>query len=123
MRYWPKRRFERILLWVAIVFVVYSVGTWLGVPALVRYIAQNQVAAALERRVSVGKVTFNPYKLRFNVLNLHIRGREPSEPFVDIARVDLRLSWTSIYRLALVVKEITVDGPSIHLVRTGPRTF
>jgi hypothetical protein len=123
MRIWPKARSSRVVLWMAISFVLYSVGTYFGVPALSRYVARNQVSIALHRQVSIGKVSFNPYKLRLLIANLRVAEHDGSGTFVDIGRIKLRLSWTSLYRLALVVKAITVDHPSIHVVRTAPQTF
>ena len=123
MRIWPKTRTSRILLWIAIVFVVYSGVTYSGVPALFRYVAGNQASAALHRRVTVGQVSFNPYKLRLIVSDLRVTEHGAPGAFVDIPRLNLRLSWTSVYRLALVVKEVTVERPAVHLVRTAPQTF
>ena len=123
MRIWPKARSSRVVLWMAISFVVYSVGTYFGVPALLRYVARNQATFALHRQVSLGKVSFNPYKLRLSIANLRVDEHDGSGTFVDIGRIKLRLSWTSLYRLALVVKAISVDHPQIHVVRTAPQTF
>src|SRR5215470_11269145 len=103
MRMWPKKWTWRILLWVVIVFSAYSIGTYFGVPVLFRYVARNQASAALHRQVTVGRVTFHPYKLRLVVNKLRISERDANGDFVYIGRVILRLSWTSFYRFAVVL--------------------
>jgi Domain of Unknown Function (DUF748) len=123
IKLWPKRRIAQIALVAGLIFSAYSLGGYFGIPALVRYVAQHQVATSLNRRVVVGPASFNPYKLRLIVNDLHIADRDTAKPFVDIARINLRLSWTSFYRLALVVKDITVDHPSIRVARVAPQKF
>jgi len=123
MRIWLGTRTFRILLWIAIVFVVYSVGTYFGVPALFRYVARSRVSAALHRQVTVGQVKFNPYNLRLIVNDLRVGERGGHGVLAKIVRLNLRLSSTSLYPLAAVVNEVTVERPTFHLIRTAPQSF
>src|SRR5947209_6891724 len=107
MRIWPRTWIWRIPLWIAILFVVYSLGTLFGVPALFRYIARTQASAALHRQLVVGRVTFHPYKLRLVANKLRISERDANGEFVYIGRVIVRLSWTSFYRFAVVAKRLS----------------
>ena len=122
MRLWPQTRLWRILFSLALAFLVYSAGTYLGVPPLIRYVARNQ-GRILHRQITTGVVTFNPYKLRLIVDDVQMDGRDAAQPFIAIAQVNLRLSWSSLWRRALVVKQLAVERPSIHAVRLGPTTF
>jgi hypothetical protein len=123
MRIWPKTRTWRILSWIVLVFIAYSIGTYFGVPALFRYVARNQASAALHRRVTVGRVTFHPYKLRLVANKLRISERDTNGDFVYIGRVVLRLSWSSLYRFAVVLKRLSIEHPSVYLIRYEPQTF
>src|SRR5713101_6345317 len=123
MKIWPKTWLTRILSALVFVFLAYSAAAYFGVPAVIRHLAQNQTAAALHRQITVGDIRFNPYRLRLVIADLSVAGRDGSQHFIDIGRVNLRLSWTSLSHLALVVKELTVERPSIRVVRLGPRTF
>ena len=123
MAIWPKAWTSRTLLWIATVFVVYSAGTHFGAPPLLRYILTKQANIALHRPVSVGEITFNPYRLRLIAVDLRVGERSEPSDFFAIGRLNLRLSWTSLFRLALVVKEVTIDHVSLHLTRITPETF
>ncbi len=46
-----------------------------------------------------------------------------SQPFVDVGHLRVRAGWSSLFRLAPVVKEVTVTTPAIHVVRTGEQRF
>src|SRR5437588_9714954 len=122
MRLWPQTRLWQILIGLALAFFVYSAGTYLGVPLLIRYVARNQ-GRVLHRQITTGVVTFNPYKLRLIVADVGMAARDSSQPFIAIAQVNVRLSWSSLWRRALVVKQLVIDRPSIHAVREGPSTF
>jgi len=120
---WPKTWLTRTPAALAFIFCAYGATGYVGAPALIRYMAQNQAAAALNRQVTVGAISFNPYRLRLVITDLHISGRNRSQHFIDIRRIKLRLSWTSLPHLALVAKELTVERPTIRVMRLGPSTF
>ncbi len=71
----------------------------------------------------MAKVRFNPYRLRLSIKKLHIGDRDTSDPFVDIRHILLRVSWSSLFRLAPVVSEVAVDHPAFHIVRTDEQRF
>src|SRR5262245_29384298 len=96
---------------------------FVAVPLLLRHIMTGQVAAALNRPVRVGDIGFNPYTLTVELDKLQIGERGTSEPFIDVDRLWIRVSWVSLWRLALVVKELHIERPSMHLVRTADQRF
>jgi hypothetical protein len=90
---------------------------------LLRYLVRNQAAAALHRPVTVGDINFNPYTLRLAMADLHVGGSSDARQFIDISLTKLRLSWSSLSHLALVIKELTIERPSIQVARLAPKTF
>ncbi|HEX9871096.1 MAG TPA: DUF748 domain-containing protein, partial [Candidatus Tectomicrobia bacterium] len=94
-----------------------------GVPLLLRHVMTGPIAAALNRPVRVGGIGVNPYTLTVDLDQLQIGERGTSQPFIDISHLRLKVSWASLYRLALVVKELRVERPAMHLVRTADQRF
>jgi uncharacterized protein involved in outer membrane biogenesis len=123
MTIWPNTKLSRILWVIALVVFVYTVAAYFGVPMTLRYLAKNKAAAALQRPVTVGEISFNPYTLRLSIASLRISGRDSPCHFIDIDHADLRLSWTSLFRRALVLKNLKLVRPAIHVTRVGPRAF
>lgn len=107
----------------AAVIVFFGIGTWLGVPPLVRSLATHQASEWMERPVTVGKISFSPYQLKLDVQQLHIGERGSDKSFVDIGELTVNLSWSSLFRLAAIVDSITVVKPEIHIVRTAEQRF
>ena len=108
---------------VAIVLLLFSLLGFIGVPLLAQYVVAGRIATSLHRPVSMKRVRFNPYTLRLDVKKLHIGDRDASERFIDIGRIQVRVSWSSLFRLAPVVREVAVDRPAIHIVRTAEQRF
>src|SRR5216684_822388 len=105
------------------VVALFGLEGFIGVPLLLRHIATGQLATALHRRVSVGKIRFNPYRLKLDLDQLHVGERDSPHPFVDLGHLHVKVSWTSLFRLAPVVLEVTIDRPAIHVVRIAEQRF
>src|SRR5262245_28945552 len=116
---WMRRTYTTI----AVLVVLFGLAGFIGVPLLAQYVVAGRLAASLHRPVSFERVRFNPYRLRLSIDKLHIGDRAASEPFVDIGRILVKVSWSSLFRLAPVVGQVTIDEPAIHIVRTAEQRF
>jgi uncharacterized protein involved in outer membrane biogenesis len=123
MTIWPKTRLSRALWAFALVVLVYSATAYFGVPMTLRYLARNEAAVALQRPVTLGEISFNPYTLRLSIAGLSISGSDGHGHFIEIDQAELRLSWTSLFRRALILNELKFKRPSIHVARVGSRRF
>ncbi len=119
----PRRWPRRLALTAAVIFVIYTIAGFFLTPYIVRRVLTGSVAASLHRAITVGPIAFNPYKLRLQLKDLHIADRDPQHPFVDLPRLVVRLSWSTLRRLAPVIGELDADGLAVHIARTGEQTF
>ncbi|MGH7839581.1 MAG: DUF748 domain-containing protein, partial [Candidatus Binataceae bacterium] len=118
-----RRWIRRVAITLLVVLTLYGLGGFLGVPYALRRVLTGQVAATLHRPVTVGAISFNPYRLRLELDQLHVGDRDPQQPFVDLAHLRVKVSWSSLLRLAPVVRQVTLTQPVFHLVRTGAQAF
>jgi hypothetical protein len=116
---WPRRVATTLI----VIVVLFGLFGFFGVPMILRHVLTTQVATSISRPVTVGRIAFNPYRLRLDLDQLHIADRDPQKPFVDLGHLRVKVSWTSLFRLAPVVKELTLDRPAFHIVRTGDQQF
>ena len=123
MAFGQTRRARRIGIAIVIVIFLYGVAGFFAVPPLLRHILTGPVAAQIKRPVTVGAISFNPYTLRLNVDRLHVGDTDPQKPFVDLGHLNVKVAWSSLFRLAPVVGQLSLDHPSIHIVRTAPQRF
>ncbi|WP_343659694.1 DUF748 domain-containing protein [Ralstonia sp.] len=117
------RRTKRTGIGVLIFLVVFGLLGAFGGPPLLRHLAQTQLSKVLERPVSVGKISINPYTLRLDVDQLHIAERDGKTPFVDVGHLHVNASWSSIFRRAPVIEELSIDAPHVRIVRTAEQRF
>jgi uncharacterized protein involved in outer membrane biogenesis len=121
---WRRLRWVRITALVLLAgFAIFTIGGFLGVPLLLHHLVTGSLSASLHRQASVGKIRFNPYKLRLSADALRINERGSQEPFAEIGQLRIKASWSSLYRLAPVIQEVTVDRPLLHAVRTPDQRF
>ncbi|MDY7506861.1 DUF748 domain-containing protein [Ralstonia wenshanensis] len=117
------RRTKRTAIGVLIFLVAFGLLGAFGGPPLLRHVAQTQLSKLLERPVSVGKISINPYTLRLDVDQLHIAERDGKTPFVDVGHLHVNASWSSIFRRAPVIEELSIEAPQVRIVRTAEQRF
>jgi len=136
----------RTRLWVrrlAIFIAGFGMVVFFGGPPLLRHFAEHQLSQIIMRPVSVRRIALNPYTLRLEVDQLRIGERTggvpdavqpgqaaaapgvptPAAAFIEITKVVVRPSWSSLFRLKPVIGELYIEAPLIHLVRTAPQRF
>src|SRR5580698_3367091 len=131
------RRTRRIVIGLLIAFIVIGLLGFFAAPPLIRYVAERQLSAQLDRPVSIGRIALNPYTLDFEMDRLRIgEASGPGAPhalpasssseaadFIDIERLIVRTSWSSLFRLAPIVDELKIDSPRFHIVRYDAQRF
>jgi hypothetical protein len=104
-------------------FAIFTLTGFFGVPWLLDHLARGLVAARLHRRVTVGTIWFNPYTLRFSADGLHVSEREGPADFAAVGQIRVKASWSSLYRLAPIIQELTIEAPVLNVVRYRSHAF
>jgi len=110
-------RARRIAVIAAVVLLVYALLGFLAAPPLLRNYLQNHSRAMLGRPLSLGQVHLNPFTLNLRIDKLHLPDADGKTPFVDIDRLTLNASWSSLFRLAPVLDELRLDQPRFAITR------
>ncbi len=124
------RRTRRIVIGLLLAVIVIGLLGFFAAPPLIRHIAEQQLAAQLDRPVSIQRIALNPYTLSFEADRVHI-GEAPanlgadakSNDFIDIERLIIDPSWSSLFRLAPIINELKIDSPRFHIVRLDAQRF
>ncbi len=117
------RRTRKIGITIIAIILLLGIATFFAVPAVLRNILTGRVATTIHRPITVGDIYFNLYTLRLKIDRLHVGNRAGNDPFVDLGSLNLRVGWSSLLHLAPVVREVTLESPSIHLVRESDGQF
>ncbi|WP_431824041.1 DUF748 domain-containing protein [Burkholderia sp. F1] len=117
------RRTRRIGLGVLIFLVLFGLLGFFAAPPLIRHIAEQQLSRQLDRPASIQRIALNPYSLYLEADGIHLGERGGQGDFIDIGKLVVRPSWTSLFRGAPIVNEVRLDAPRFHIVRYDAQRF
>ncbi|KWE87285.1 DUF748 domain-containing protein [Burkholderia territorii] len=117
------RRTRRIGLGVLIFLVLFGLLGFFAAPPLIRHIAEQQLSQQLGRPSTIQRIALNPYTLNLEADGVHVGERGGQGDFIDIGKLVVRPSWSSLFRGAPIVNEVRVDAPRFHVVRYDAQRF
>ena len=95
----------------------------MAVPLVVRHILENKAPITLKRNVAVERVRFNPFTLTARLYGLSVGARDDGKPFVDVQDLTVNLQAVSLFKGALVIKQLLVVQPRLHIQRVTANRF
>jgi uncharacterized protein involved in outer membrane biogenesis len=99
-------------------------GVALGsLPEMVRREAAARILAATGRPVSIEDVDLNLFTGRVAFKGFRIGEREASEAFLEFERLDARVAPLALAFRHLHLREISLTGPTVRVIRTGATQF
>ncbi len=114
---------DRPAIWILSVVVALLLFVILVLPGIIRSVAVEKIESATGRKASISRITLNPFTLTAGISGFHLAERSGGKEFVNFSSVSLRVSPASLTRKALIVSNVSVTRPYVHLVRTGPNTY
>ncbi|AOK50764.1 AsmA family protein [Burkholderia sp. MSMB617WGS] len=117
------RRAKRAGIGVLIFLAVFGLLGFFAAPPLIRHVAEQQLSQQLDRPATIARIAFNPYTLRLEADGVHVGERGGQGDFVDIGKLVVRASWSSLARLAPIVDEVRLDQPRLRIVRYDAQRF
>ncbi len=117
------RRTRRVITGLLIFLVLFGLLGFFAAPPLIRHIAEQQLSKQLDRPATIGRIALNPYTLKLEADRVHIGERGGAGDFVDISRLIVKPSWSSLFRGAPIIDEVQLDSPRFHIVRYDAQRF
>ena len=99
----------------AVAVALYAAAGYVGVPYATRTVVEKTASEMLGRTVTLKDVTFNPWTWVYEIKGLEIP--EPgSEPLLKLALLRIDASSQTLFKLAPVLDEVTIDGLQVNAV-------
>ena len=116
---------QKALAMTGSIFVLYLLFGFLLLPPLVRFVLEDKVAQALDRRIDVASIRFNPLTLTTDLTGLTVREKDGDAEFAGVDEIHANLELSSLPRLALVIRDVHLTAPRLHirLDREGRTNF
>jgi len=110
-------RHQKILIGIAVAFLLYSIaGFWL-MPAVLKNVLEKKLSESLQRTITIGTIQVNPYLFKIFVNNFLVKDLSDKNHFVAFDQLFIDLEAASLFKRALVIKTLTLTGPSLNLAR------
>ncbi|MFJ3056697.1 DUF748 domain-containing protein [Herbaspirillum sp. NPDC087042] len=105
------------LAWTVATLLALAAISWQALPYLVRKIAIEQTQEKIGRRLEIGALAFNPFRLALTASDITLFEADGKTPFFGAKSLLVNASSMSLLRLAPVVDEIKLTTPQLHVVR------
>lgn len=116
-------RLKKAFLWLISILALVTVIGFFVLPPIVKSVLTDKLSQTLERRVSIRDIAINPYLLSIKIQGFEIRERSGSESFVAFDEFDTSLDATSVFRRALILREVRLIKPYARIIRNADETY
>jgi hypothetical protein len=111
-------RSVKIGKWLGGFLLVFGLFGFFAAPPLLKSILLKQLSTELHRQVSIDGIDINPYGLSARVNGFSVKTEEGKE-VVGFDELFVNVSSASIFKLAVVVDEIRLQGPRLAVSRVA----
>jgi hypothetical protein len=114
-------RSRRIALWLIGIVAFVAIAGFVAAPPIVRWQAEKILTRELGRVTTIEKVAINPFAPSITVTGFNLRETDGAQPFVTFDELYVRVSYTSLLRLAPIIDAVRLTKPHARFVRTAER--
>ena len=107
----------------AIVLAVIAIVGFFIAPPVAKSILTDRLSELMRRPVSIGEIKINPFALRVRVRGVEIKEPSGKEKFLGFDELYVNLDGFSIFKRALIIKEIALTGPYLRIVRNADYSY
>ena len=111
--WWSPRR---VRFWVLVLLLLYTLGGFLLAPWVVKRELIAWIKAAYGLDASIQELRINPYVISAEATGVELQAPDGSR-FMALERLFANLQLRSLWRRALVFREVSLDKPYLNLVR------
>ena len=118
------RHRKTLLIWAAALLAVFALVGFFVVPPILKSVLATQLTSALHREVAIREVRFNPFALSATVRGLTVKEPKGSaDTFASFEELYVNLEAFSLFRRAVVAREVRLTKPFVHLVRRADESY
>jgi len=118
-----KDRSKKVLIGLAIAFVVYSLSGFFLVPYLIRTVGASKLSERLHRTATIESAYFNPYSFLVIIRGFKLNEPDGAETFVSFDTLSVNLQGRSLVKGGVTVKELTLEKPYLRVVHNTDLSY
>jgi uncharacterized protein involved in outer membrane biogenesis len=118
-----RSRVRKLLLWSAVVLLLYAIVGFFVVPPILKSVLSRQLSEKLHREATIQKIHMNPFTLTVDVQGFLLKDRTGGTPFISFDELFLDLEAVSVFKGGPVLREIRLTGPHAVIIRNEDLTY
>ncbi|HEX8956326.1 MAG TPA: DUF748 domain-containing protein, partial [Burkholderiaceae bacterium] len=118
-----KRIVRNSLITLVVLVLLYTMFGFFAVPRIVMSQAKDFAAQKLHRTLTMDKIEFNPYTLRATIRGFKLMEAQDAGTFAAFDALTVKMSWQSLFRLAPIVQQVSLQKPEVRLVREDAHRY
>jgi hypothetical protein len=116
-------RYQRLLTYTLVAYLIYAILLGLLVPYLVKSIAPEKASALVNRPVLLEDVSINPFTLKFEITGFEIQTPDQQE-FISLGRITLQANlWKSLFNGSINLETVEIDQAAVNIERLDETRF
>ena len=120
---WKPNRLQKIAIAAVVAVIVYTLSGFFLLPPLVKNLAEKKLSQALERQTTITRVKINPYLLTCAIDGFTIKNQAGKETWISCNHLFVNLQAVSLFKLAVVCKEIQLTDPYVKITRNEDLSY
>jgi len=112
-----RRRWWRLLIVGATALALSAIMGSFVAPRVLRQVTEQQLGRRLGRKVSIQRLRVNPFALSLSIDGLEVLEADGRTPFLSFRRLYANVELASLFRHAVVAREIRFESPRIRIER------
>ena len=116
-------RYQRLLSYALVAYLIYALLLGLLAPYLAKSIAPEKISALLGRPVQLQDVSINPFTLKFEIKGFEIKTQDQQD-FTGIGRLTLQINlWKSLFNGSINIETIEIDQAFANIEKSADNQF
>jgi len=114
---------RKVIIGAAVLFLCILLFASFILPGIIRNVAVERIEGATGRKTSIAKVSINPLTLSARVNGFRLADKDNTATFVSFSSARVSFSPASLVKRAIIVSDLDIVSPYLHLVRTAANTY
>ncbi|NIA18977.1 MAG: DUF748 domain-containing protein, partial [Xanthomonadaceae bacterium] len=120
---WRPNRLQKIAIVAILAVILYTLCGFFLLPPLVKNLAEKKLGEALHRQTVIDQVKINPYLLTCTIDGFTINNQASNEAWISCKHLFVNLQAVSLFKLAVVCKEIQLTDPYVKITRNEDLSY
>ncbi len=114
--------FKKTLLWCASAFIIFTLFGFFAVPPILKSVLLKELSKSLNRSVSIGKISVNPFTLRLKIEKVHVAEKGSMETFLSLDEMESKIS-PAIVKGNIVLRRMYLKNLYLNIIRNEDGTY